>query len=35
MHGYDVYKALYLNYEIHSPWVRGSSPNMAIYSEMY
>jgi hypothetical protein len=26
MHGYDVHKALYLNYEIHSPWVRGSGP---------
>ena len=26
MHGYDDHKALYLNCEIHSPWVRGSGP---------
>jgi hypothetical protein len=26
MHGYDVLKALYLNCEIHSPWVRCSGP---------
>lgn len=26
IHGTDVHKDLYLNYEIHGPWDRGSGP---------
>ena len=26
MHSYDAHEALYLNFEIHGPWVRGSGP---------
>lgn len=26
IHGSDVHKVLYINYDIHGPWVRGSDP---------
>lgn len=33
LHRYDIHETLYLNFEIHNPWIRGSEPlNRSIMS---
>lgn len=31
MHGYDVHEVLYLNREIHGPWIRGQNLGLSQY----
>ena len=30
MHDYDIHEALYLNCEIHDPWVKGSGSGVGL-----